>query len=474
MRLGPGSIGGRLALLLVLAVVGAQAVAFAMFTRESSLVGRAAARTQVVDRVATLVRLLDTVPPEAVPRVVEAYGSPRHRFTIDGASLVPDDAMDDDETRLARRLDRRVRDGASQARLLLVERAPGEEPASDRLAGKPQVLRVSVRLDDGRWLNGEAPLALPTPPWVRIGLIQIAASVIAVLVVTGIAMQGIVGPVKALAWAAERAGRGIAVAPLSERGPRELRTMTAAFNQMQARSQAFVSDRTRMLAAISHDLRTPIASLWLRAEMVEDADLRDAMVRTISGMRQMVEATLAFARDDALAQGDGPLDLAGLVRTIADDHRVLGHDVAVTAPASLPFHGRSSALRRALDNLVANAVRYGGCARITLDRRDGDIVLTVDDDGPGIPPDRIEEMFTPFARLEDSRSAETGGTGLGLAIVRSAVHAHGGEVRLLNRGGEGLTAEVILPASQEASGAGAARVPGRQQDGGRQDGGRDG
>ncbi|KQO68716.1 hypothetical protein ASF22_19305 [Methylobacterium sp. Leaf87] len=455
MRLGPGSLGVRLALLLVLAVVGAQALAFAMVTRESSLVGRAVARTQVVDRVATLVRLLDTVPPEAVPRVIEAYGSPRHRFTIDTASLVPDNAMDDDEARLAGRLDRRMRDGASQARLLLVEREQGEEPSSDRLAGKPQVLRVSVRLDDGRWLNGEAPLALPTPPWVRIGLIQIAASVVAVLVVIGIAMKGIVGPVKALASTAERAGRGVAVEPLPEKGPSELRTMTAAFNEMQARSRAFVTDRTRMLAAISHDLRTPIASLWLRAEMVEDAELRDAMVRTISEMREMVEATLAFARDDATAQDHGPLDLAALVRTIADDHRVLGHEVAVTTPASLPFHGRATALRRALDNLVANAVRYGGRARIALEHRSDGLLVTVDDDGPGIPPDRIEEMFAPFARLEDSRSIETGGTGLGLAIARSAIRAHGGEIRLFDREEGGLRSEVTLPAPREGGSAGA-------------------
>ena len=465
MRLGAGSLAGRLALLLVVAVVGAQAVAFAMVTRESSLVGRAAARTQVVDRVATLVRLLDTVPPDAVPRVIEAYGSPRHRFTIDAASLVPDNAMDADEARLARRLDRRMRDGASQARLLLVERDQDRrsEPTSERLADTPQVLRVSVRLDDGRWLNGEAPLALPTPPWIRIGLIQIAAGVAAVLIVTSIAMRGIVGPMKALARTAERAGRGVAVEPLPERGPRELRTMTAAFNVMQARSRAFVADRTRMLAAISHDLRTPIASLWLRAEMVEEADLRDAMVRTIADMRAMVEAALTFAREDALTQDDGPFDLAALLGSIVEDERILGHDVTLSAPDALPFHGRATALRRAFGNLVANAVRYGGCARIALERRDAAVVGTIDDDGPGIPSDRIEEMFAPFTRLDDSRSLDTGGTGLGLAIARSAVRAHGGEITLRGRAGGGLRAEVTLPAPVARGRGGAAA---RRPDGG--------
>jgi signal transduction histidine kinase len=237
-------------------------------------------------------------------------------------------------------------------------------------------------------------------------------------------------------------GRGAAFEPLPERGPNELRTMTAAFNRMQERSRAFVADRTRLLAAISHDLRTPIASLWLRAEMVEDDDLRTAMVRTISDMGRMVDATLAFARDDALAQDSGPMDLAGMVRAFADDHVVLGRDVTVASPHELPFHGRPVALRRALDNLVVNTVRYGGRARISLERADDHIRILVDDDGPGIPPDRIEEMFAPFARLEGSRNADTGGTGLGLPIARSAVRAHGSDLTLTNRPGGGLRAEV--------------------------------
>ncbi|GJE18855.1 ATP-binding protein [Methylobacterium marchantiae] len=445
MRRGPHSLGGRLALLLVLAVVGAQAAAFAMFAHESSRVGRAAARTQVVDRIATLVRLLDTVQPDAVPSVVAAYGSPRHRFTIDAGSLVPEGAMGADEARLARRIDRRMKDDASQARIALVERDAGEDARPDRLSDRPHALRVSVRLDDGRWLNAEAPLALRTPPWMRIALIQVLASVVAVLVVVAIARRGIVGPVADLARAAEMAGRGAALEPLPERGPRELRTMTAAFNRMQERSRAFVVDRTRMLAAISHDLRTPIASLWLRAEMVEDSELRTAMVRTISDMSRMVDATLAFARDDALAQESGPLDLAEMVRALADDHVVLGREVTVASPAKLPFHGRPVALRRALDNLVENAVRYGERARVTLERAGDRIRILVDDDGPGIPPDRIEEMFVPFARLDGSRNADTGGTGLGLAIARSAIRAHGGDVALANRAGGGLRAEVTLP-----------------------------
>ncbi|MCJ2137082.1 ATP-binding protein [Methylobacterium sp. J-026] len=445
MRLTPHSLGGRLALLLVLAVVGAQAVAFAMFTHESSQIGHAVARTQVVDRIATLVRLLDTIRADTVPSVIAAYGSPRHRFTIDAGSLVPEGAMGADELRLARRIDRRLKDDAGQARIALVERDITGEAASDRIADRPQALRVSVRLDDGRWLNAEAPLALRTPPWMRVGLIQILASVVAVLGVVSVARRGIVGPVTSLAKAAEMAGRGAAFEPLPERGPSELRTMTAAFNLMQARSRAFVADRTRMLAAISHDLRTPIASLWLRAEMVEDTALREAMVRTLTTMQRTVEITLAFAREDASEGRGSRLDLGAVARTLADDHRVLGRDVVVDAPPSLPFHGREPVLRRALDNLAENAVRYGGRARITLEDHDTEVCILVDDDGPGIPPDRIEDMFAPFARLDASRSDETGGTGLGLAIARSAIRAHGGDITLANRPNGGLRATVTMP-----------------------------
>lgn len=445
MRLVPHSLGGRLALLLVLAVVAAQVAAFAMFAHEASRVDRAAARTQVVDRVATLVRLLDTVPADAVPGVIAAYGTPRHRFSIAGDSFVPEGAMGADEAKLARRLDRRVKAGASQARIALVERDAEPDLRPDRLADKPQVLRVSVRLDDGRWLNAEAPLALQAPPWIRMGLIQILASVVAVLAVVAIARRGIVGPMTDLAQAAELAGRGGAVATLPERGPREVRTMIAAFNRMQARSQAFVADRTRMLAAISHDLRTPIASLWLRAEMVEDEALRTAMVRTLATMRRMVEATLAFAHADASDQDRGPFDLVVLFRTLAEDQRVLDRDVVVTGPSELAFHGRATALRRALDNLVENAVRYGGRARIVLEGSESGVRIRIDDDGPGIPADRVEAMFSPFVRLEPSRSAETGGTGLGLAIARSAIRAHGGEIAMANRPEGGLRVTVTLP-----------------------------
>ncbi len=398
----------------------------------------------MTDRMQTLVRLSETVPFDVLPDVVAAFDTPRHRFSIDAASAIPPAAMDGAGIRLAARFDRRLWGGIGEVRLLLVKDAP-EHGNSILFPGRHGNLRMSVRLADGRWLNGETHLARVTPGWLRIAILQLAAGIVAVLAAAALARNWIVAPFTALAAAAEQLGCGAPFPSLRERGPGELRTMTRAFNLMQARLRAFVDDRTRMLAAISHDLRTPIASLWLRAEMVEDDDLRDAMVRTLADMRAMVDATLAFAREDRAIPSREAFDLAAMVRSVAEEQRALGRDVLCPGPPDQAFRGSPMVLRRAVTNVVENAIRYGIRARLSLAREAGTLRITVDDDGPGVPEDKIEEVFEPFARLEASRSADTGGIGLGRSIARSAARAHGGDVRLRNRTDGGLRCEIVLP-----------------------------
>jgi len=173
------------------------------------------------------------------------------------------------------------------------------------------------------------------------------------------------------------------------------------------------------------------------------------MVDTIDEMTRMAEATLAFARDDAAAEASRNTDLVALVEAVSADFSDLGHDVTVEGPEHLYLPVRQVSLRRALRNLVENAVRYGVRARIRLERSAAGVVIAVDDDGPGIPEDKMEEVFAPFTRLETSRNLETGGVGLGLATARSVVRAHGGELTLANRPGGGLTAAIHLPVAAE-------------------------
>jgi signal transduction histidine kinase len=200
-----------------------------------------------------------------------------------------------------------------------------------------------------------------------------------------------------------------------------------------------------MLAAISHDLRTSLTRLRLRMALIEDEEVRAKAERDLEEMQAMLEATLAFARDDAKAGPRVALDLAGLVQTACDAFADAGHDVGYSGPEHLRVHGRQLALRRLLDNLIDNAVKYGGRADVAL-RVAGDTVeIDIADRGPGIPEAEREKVFAPFYRLEASRSRETGGTGLGLAVARGIARAHGGDVTLHDRPGGGLVATIRLP-----------------------------
>lgn len=221
-----------------------------------------------------------------------------------------------------------------------------------------------------------------------------------------------------------------------------------AFNLMEERQRQYIESRTRMLAAISHDLRTPITSLRLRVEMIDDAELRIAMTRTLEDMGRKVEETLRFSRDDSVDVASEDVDLAELAKGIADDLNKFGHRVHWSGPAHMNYRCRPLSIKRALGNLVDNAVRHGSEVQIrgqSTDARD-EIVIEVSDNGPGIDPNLFERAFEPFARLDASRSRQTGGVGLGLSIARSCIQAHGGRLQLANRPEGGLVASIILPA----------------------------
>jgi signal transduction histidine kinase len=214
---------------------------------------------------------------------------------------------------------------------------------------------------------------------------------------------------------------------------------------MQTRIKRFIQDRTQMLAAISHDLRTPITRMKLRAEFVDDDEQRTKMLKDLDEMEAMIASTLSFARDDAANEAVQTVDVGSLLSTLVDDQRQAGCDAGYDGPVHLMVSARRMSLKRALTNLIDNAVKYGKRARVALRRGPADIEIDVDDDGSGIPAPEMERVFSPFYRLESSRSRETGGTGLGLTITRNAIRSMGGDVQLINRVGGGLRARVTLP-----------------------------
>jgi signal transduction histidine kinase len=309
---------------------------------------------------------------------------------------------------------------------------------------------LSVRFHEGQWLNLRIELPPPRPWHSETFLIAFVLMTLTAAALTLWAVRRLTRPVAALAAAADRLGRDVNTPPLPEDGPAEVATAARAFNTMAERIRRFVGDRTQMLAAIGHDLKTPITRLRLRAEFLDDDEQRRKMLADLDEMEAMIAATLTFARDDAAAEPTVPLDLASLCRTVLDEAADANPDaadqIAYDGPEHLTVSARPVALKRALANLVGNAVAYGGAARLALSPQGSAIRITVEDEGPGIPAAEIESVFQPFHRLEGSRNRETGGTGLGLPIARNIFRAHGGDVLLRNRSTRGLAAIATLPA----------------------------
>jgi len=311
--------------------------------------------------------------------------------------------------------------------------------------GAQAMISGSVQLPDGTFLNFTSTVAgggLPEP--VHSTLLSTTLMAVGVVTVASMLLRSLIRPLRRLALAADAIGRGPDVA-VAETGPEEVRHVAQAFNGMQARIHRLMQDRTQALAAVSHDLRTPITRLRLRAGFLDDPEMQAAIDADLEEMEAMIEATLAYMRGETETEPKQVTDLAALLSTLTDDVCDAGGVATYAGPnhIALPLH--PSAVKRAFANLVNNAVAYGGGAQVSVVCSVAGVTVRVEDTGPGIPESDLDRVFEPFQRLEHSRNRGTGGVGLGLAIARQAIANEGGTVRLSNRRQGGLSAEVFLP-----------------------------
>jgi len=310
--------------------------------------------------------------------------------------------------------------------------------------GSAQRYDVTVRFPDGdtavyRIVRVPGGALLPRNLLVNLALL------LAILVITLYAVaRNITRPLSALARAADSVGREARPAKLPERGARELRRAARAFNTMQDRLYRYLDSRSRVLAAMSHDLKTPLTRLRLQVESIGDAALQERMVKELSEMEGMVREALALFRGQDDGEPAAAIDVNELLASLAAQFREAGAAVSVSGRALAPFTGKAQALKRCLTNLVSNAVKFGGGAQLCVEDG-GELAIRVRDEGPGIPPAELERVFEPFYRLESSRNRDSGGTGLGLGIARDIAQAHGGTLTLGNRPGGGLEALLVLP-----------------------------
>jgi len=309
------------------------------------------------------------------------------------------------------------------------------------------VLIVSVKLPDDTWVNVAAPQVRPIAFSERSVLYSITAMGIGIVLLSVVIARPLTAPLQTLARAAQRIGTSGRTSPVPESGPREVRIAAHAFNQMQARIQKLMDERAQTLAAVSHDLRTPITRLRFRAEFTADPETKQKMTGDLDEMERMLDATLTFLRDDIGRDEPKVADLAAILQTICNDEADAGRTVVYDGPDQAALLCRGSALKRAFANIVGNAVKYGGDAKVTLRADARALTVTVEDHGPGIPESEMDRVFEPFQRIEGSRNVDTGGYGLGLTSARSIIRSHGGEISLVNRREGGLSVTTTLPKS---------------------------
>jgi signal transduction histidine kinase len=443
LRLWPRTLAARTALVLLLGLALVQAAGLTIHAFDRIDLQRHAFVRDVAVRSMTVYRAVVLTPPSQRDALLQEL--PRGpALTGEIADGPPVADMPELPLHMQHEL---------QVNMLFVPLPPILRPQDLRMLGGPGLpaMLIGMQLPDGAWLNLRLVVAPPRPWHSPAFLWAFVLMTVAAALLTLWAVRRLTRPVGVLAAAAEALGRDVNAPPLPEDGPLEVATAAAAFNTMAARIRRFVQDRTELLTAIGHDLRTPITRLKLRAEFMEDEEQRRKMLSDLDELEAMVSATLAFGRDATSAEPVAPLDLAELLRTVLDEAGDACPDAAerigYDGPAHMTLRARSLALKRALANLVTNAVNYGGGAVVRLaPPADGVVRIDVDDDGPGIPPNELDRVFEPFHRGEPSRNRETGGVGLGLPIARNILRAHGGDVTLANRPSGGVRATVTLPA----------------------------
>ncbi|SCZ58282.1 ATP-binding protein [Thiohalomonas denitrificans] len=450
-RLLPATLSGRLFATLLAGLLLAQILGAVVLLRDRAAVLYKAGGVSAAQRIGDLIQVLDRLdhPTRSALLPVLNSGPLQVRILEQAPPPLPDSSPGGQHVRM---LLRRLL-GPERPQQMVVSTtasAPptGETGPSPGRQGVPAaaLLIVQAQLWDDAWVRIEHRVTTghqgSWPLRLLLTLIILLASVVGL---TLLIVRWLTRPLAVLATAAEGLGRDIHHTPLAETGPAEVRRAAAAFNTMQARLRSYIHERERTLAAISHDLRTPITRLRLRAELINHEELRAKVNDDLVEMEEMTAAALDLLRGVNREEPVQPVDMMALLGSLQADHEEAGEAVVLEGTTQTPYPGRPLALKRLFANLLGNALNYGGQAGVRVDDRADRLEVTVADRGPGIPEAQLETVFEPFYRLERSRSRETGGVGLGLAVARDIARLHGGELHLQNRTGGGLEAVLTLP-----------------------------
>jgi signal transduction histidine kinase len=425
----PRTLGSRLFVILLAGLVVAYALSFAVLFSERYMSAREVMLGTLETDVSTAIAILDRLPAAERPQWLPRLNRGNYQYILGpGSPGVPE-------------MTQRGKDIAAR----ITEASGGRFPVTvESIPGDGKQLQAHLTLSDGSILTIDVhPRMTPIAQWLPYVLV---VQLLLLIVCCWFAVRLSIRPLVALAAAADALNPNADSPPLDETGPTELARAAHAFNAMRERIARFVEERVQILAAISHDLQTPITRMKLRAEMAEDSEEKRKLVSDLAEIETLVKEGLAYARTAHHSEGEKPsrIDVGAFVESLAYDYQDTGKPVTLRQNATGAIVTRPHALRRVLTNLTDNAIKFGGAAELCV-RRDGEaVVIEVCDRGPGIPEDKLDAVLQPFVRLENSRSRETGGTGLGLAIAQQLAEAAGGVLKLRNREGGGLVAAVRL------------------------------
>ena len=472
MRIWPKSLRTRTALVVCTTLLVSHLAGLVIYFAYNATSLTQAREQRTAEQIAIIARLLERIPAERHADIINQLSRKGFRLSIDPEPRVRlDESRDADTVPLLNllnvALDLPLREAVlADYRELIgdddAESTDEDTPSADRqiLANRVgkfgrfrENLYISVKIGTSRWLNARVS-GYPFGELINLGLLSsLAVMVVAALGLAAWVTDRPLAALSALTRGAEALGVDIAhTKPLREKGPTELRRASEAFNRMQRRIQALVEERTRMVAAISHDLRTPLARIRLRAEFADDKAERDKMLRDVAEMESMIDDTLKATSDAAASEDRIDVDFVSLLTGLTIDLGVEPPSFQLRGEREIRYRCAPGAIRRAFMNLINNAVLYGGTAHVSVDLRPGEIQVDVEDEGPGIPPVERAKVFLPFYRLEPSRSRHTGGAGLGLTIAHSIVRAHGGQIVLGEASSGGLLARVLLPTTRPGNG----------------------
>jgi signal transduction histidine kinase len=449
------SIAWRFAVTVVLAVLVTWSLV-GLFTVFGGVSGRPSLeRSGLLEQAANMLRIIEAVPAPLREQLASAASSDDVRVDWYAAgspvAAILDQVADQASERFHTMLEARL--GGRPTRLL---RPDG---TSDVLLSRPEFNEERTRYPDAyvlgvqyldrSWLMFAVPKTWGLP-WYERWVIWLIFLTVATAIVSAIATRQLVRPIRRFTEAIRLFGTNPNAPPIAETGPRELSSVVHSFNEMQAQIQKFVAYRTAMLAAISHDLRTPLTRIRLRGELIADKAQQARLFRDVDELQAMVDGALAFFRGDADEEAVTSFDLSGVLQTITNDYADQAIDIGYAGPSHAVYRGRPFALKRAFTNLIENAVKYGTPPTIEVSCREETITIMIRDNGPGIPPEALKRVFSPFYRVESSRNRTTGGVGLGLTAALAIVRGHGGDIVLSNLPAGGFGAMVTLPVPRTA------------------------